>query len=404
MEEKSTRIVQGHRVWPSPFNEPVRTERRAAVEFADCTLRDGEQQAGVALDRHAKLEIAHTLDELGVYEIEAATPASGDEDRSAVRDICRAGLHAKISVVSRALVADIDEAVALGVWGVRISFPIGPLQRKHKLKDITHGEYVRRAVEVTAHAKKRGLYVVFSPYDTTRVELPFLLEVVGELAKAGVDRLRIVDTTGCATPEGISRLVRDVAVAAPDLPLEIHCHDDFGLATANTVAAVVAGAAYVSSTINGIGERSGNAATEEVALVLEGLYGIATGLDLGKLAVTSSTVARLSQVPLAPNKAVTGAGAFRHEAGMVVAGVLQDPFTAEPYEPLLVGQTRQIVVGKKSGLAAIAYKVRESGLKLAQENLVGLLEAVKSLATEKGRALTDAEFIELAKTGAITRK
>jgi isopropylmalate/homocitrate/citramalate synthase len=399
MESIRPRLIGRHRVLPSPFNELGGSSAASGshVAIADCTLRDGEQQAGLVFDHDAKLEIAQALDNLGVFEIEAATPASSEDDREAVRDICRLGLRAKVSVVCRALARDIDEAVELGAWGARISFPIGPLQRKYKLKDITPAEYIRRSQEITKYAKERGLNVIFSPYDTTRAELPFLLELVAVLnSTATVDRLRIVDTTGCALPEGIAYLVREVRRAAPDVPLEIHCHDDFGLATANTVAGVAAGATFVSSTINGLGERSGNAATEQVALVLEGLYGITTGLDLTKLTEVSATVARLSGVPLPPNMPVTGTGSFHHEAGMVVAAVLEDPFTAESYDPAIVGQHREILVGKKSGVASLAYKARQIGLTLDPDRVASLLEEVKIQAVRKRRALTDDEFRDLA--------
>ncbi len=221
---------------------------------------------------------------------------------------------------------------------------------------------------------------------------------MADLQAAGtVDRLRVVDTTGCATPEAIRLLITEIREAAPTLPLEIHCHNDFGLACANTLAGIAAGADYASTTINGLGERCGNAATEEVALALTVLYGIETGLHLKKLSGLSALVAELSGVSMQPNKAVVGANAFRHEAGMVVAGVLQDPFTAEPYVPELVGQERRILVGKKSGLVSISYKVRELGLPVAEARFPELLTRVKRASVEKRGALTDEEFTALAK-------
>ena len=381
--------------WPSPFNAVagggVSPGRR--ILFSDCTLRDGEQQAGVAFDAAGKLEIARALDELGIYEIEAGTPASSEEDREAIAAMCRGGLRAKVSVLCRAIAADIDQAMGLGVWGVRISFPISPIERRHKLKGIGDEEYLKRTLDITEHARRKGAYVIFSPYDTTRGELPFLRRLVGEVARAGtVDRLRVVDTTGCATPEAVGYVIGQIREAAPTLPLEVHCHNDFGLACANTLAGVLAGADYVSTTINGLGERCGNAATEEVALALEVLYEVRTGLDLPRLKAVSATVAGLSGVLLQPNKAVVGTNAFRHEAGMVVAGVLQDPFTAEPYAPELVGQRREILIGKKSGLVSIAHKVKELGLSIPEERFAELLTLVKQVAVKKRGALTDGEF------------
>jgi isopropylmalate/homocitrate/citramalate synthase len=307
------------------------------------------------------------------------------------------GPQAKISVLCRALPQDIDQALSLGAWGVRLSFPISRVERDAKLKGIGDEEYLQRALEITRYGRDAGAYVIFSPYDTTRAEPEFLLRVVAELDRAGtVDRLRVVDTTGCALPEGIAALIGLLKQTAPSLPMEIHCHDDFGLACANTVAGAVAGAEFISTTMNGIGERSGNAATEEVALVLEALYGIDTGLDLTRLAGLSELVEQMSGVPKAPNKAVVGLNSFRHEAGMVVAGVLKEPFTAESYAPELVGQRRQILIGKGSGLQSVAYKVDELGLDVPEERFPEVLNRVKEAANEKRRALTDDEFAELA--------
>jgi len=385
--------------WPSPFNQPagaaIAPGRR--ILFSDCTLRDGEQQAGVVLDRAAKVAIARALDELGIYEIEAGTVASSEEDRLAITDMCRLGLTSKISALCRGLNDDMDMAADLGVWGVRLSFPISLLERKHKLKGISDDDYLKRTLDLCEYGRRKGLYVIFSPYDTTRAELPFLRRLCSELERAGtVDRLRVVDTTGCALPAAVTYIIAQIRDVAPKLPLEIHCHNDFGLACANTLAGIVAGADYASTTINGLGERSGNAATEEVAMALEVLYGVSTGLNLTKLTAVSKMVAELSGVRTQVNKAVVGESAFRHESGMVVAGLLQDPYTAEAYEPELVGQKRQILLGKKSGLVSIAHKVKELALPVPEQSFPDMLNRVKQLAVSKHRALTDDEFKALA--------
>lgn len=388
-----------NRMWPSPFNKAsgaqISPERRILI--SDCTLRDGEQQAGVVLDRGAKTAIARALADLGIYEIEAGTVASSEEDRLAIAEMCQLGLRSKISALCRGINTDMDQAADLGVWGARLSFPISPLERKYKLKGISDNEYLKRTLDLCEYGRSKGLNVIFSPYDTTRAELPFLRRLVAELQQAGtVDRLRIVDTTGCALPQAITYIITQIRDVAPRLPLEIHCHNDFGLACANTLAGIAAGADYASTTINGLGERSGNAATEEVAMALEVLYGTSTGLDLNKLTEVSRLVAELSGVRTQVNKAVVGESAFRHESGMVVAGLLQDPFTAEAYEPELVGQRRQILLGKKSGLVSIAYKVKEMGLAVPEERFPEMLARVKQTAVDKHRALTDMEFKALA--------
>jgi len=388
-------------MWPSPFNEAsgAKIAPGRQIFLTDCTLRDGEQQAGIVFNRAAKVRIARALDDLGIYEIEAGTVASAEEDRQAIAEMCQAGLRSKISVLCRGITSDIDQAAALGVWAVRISFPISPLERKHKLKGIGDDEYLKRALELSEYARRKGVRVIFSPYDTTRGELPFLRRLVAELQRAGtVDRLRIVDTTGCALPEAIRYVVGQVREVAPGIPVEIHCHNDLGLACANTLAGVVAGADYASTTINGLGERCGNAATEEVAMALEVLYGVRTGLDLTKLTGISKLVAELSGVPTQVNKAVVGEGAFQHESGMAVAGLLQDPFTSEPYQPELVGQKRKILLGKKSGLASISFKVKDMGLPVPEERFPEMLTQVKQVAVNKHRALTDDEFRAVADT------
>jgi isopropylmalate/homocitrate/citramalate synthase len=295
-------------MWPSPYNQAsgaaIASGRR--ILFADCTLRDGEQQAGVVFDRAAKVAIARALDDLGIYEIEAGTVASSEEDRQAMAEMCGLGLNAKISALCRGLNTDMDHAVDLGVWGARLSFPISQLERKYKLKGISDDEYLRRALELCEYGRSKGLNIIFSPYDTTRAEIPFLRRLVGELERAGtVNRLRIVDTTGCALPVAITYIIEQIREAAPTLPLEIHCHNDFGLACANTLAGIVAGADYASTTINGLGERSGNAATEEVAMALEVLYSIPTGLDLTKLTAVSRFAHKLTKQWSATARSVT---------------------------------------------------------------------------------------------------
>ena len=386
-------------MWPSPFNQPFgpAIPRDRQILISDCTLRDGEQQAGIVFDRAAKVSIARALDSIGIYEIEAGTVASSDEDRAAVAEMSKLGLRAKISVLCRGITGDIDQAAALGAWGVRLSYPISLIERKHKLKGVSDEEYLKRALELCEYSKRKNLYVIFSPYDTTRAELAFLRRVVTELAKSGtVDRLRIVDTTGCALPAAITYIVGNIREVAPKLPLEIHCHNDFGLACANTLAGIVSGADYASTTINGLGERCGNAATEEVVVALEVLYGVKTGLDLTKLTEISRLVTDLSGVRTQVNKAVVGESAFRHESGMVVAGLLQDPFTAETYQPELVGQRRQILLGKKSGLVSISYKVKELGLSVPEQCFPEMLNRVKSEAVSRRRAITDEEFRQIA--------
>jgi isopropylmalate/homocitrate/citramalate synthase len=381
----------------SPFQEQAGGLDKfpAQLRVADCTLRDGEQQAGVVFTAREKVAIARQLDALGVYEIEAGTPAVSDDDRDALTEIAHSGLNAKISALALARPADIDVVKQCGAWAVRLSLPIGYVQRANKLR-LDDDAYLKKAIEVTTYAREQGLYVIFSPYDTTRCDLAFLQRVVSELTDRGtIDRIRLVDTVGCATPEIMRFLVSEVKKATP-VALEVHCHNDFGLAVANTIAGAQAGAEYLSVTINGIGERSGNASLEETAVALLVLYGIDIGLDTTKLMAISRLVEEASRVSLQRHKAIVGKNSFAHESGTVVAGLLQQAFTAEPYAPHLVGQTREIVLGKKSGAKSIDVKLSQLGFSASESQRNELLKRIKEEAIRAKSSIPDARFIALA--------
>jgi isopropylmalate/homocitrate/citramalate synthase len=367
----------------------------APPHVADCTLRDGEQQAGVVFSREDKIALAQTLDALGVHELEVGTPAVSDDDRLAIEAIASLGLAARLSALSRARKDDVDLVASTGVGAVRLSLPISDRQRRAKL-NLDDKQYVRLALEISAYAKGLDLEVIFSPYDTTRCDAELLGRLLRSFARERcVDRVRLVDTTGAASPEAIRYLVRFMLDAGDGLPIEVHCHDDFGLATANTIAGALAGAAYLSTTMNGLGERSGNAALEEVVMGLLVLYGVDLGIRTERLSNAAAEVEHRSGIRLQPHKAVVGANSFCHETGMVVAGLAKDPFTAETYAPELVGQKRSIVLGKKSGRASLELKLPELGLRVESELLLPLLDRVKARAIELKRGLTDHEVREL---------
>ncbi len=378
----------------SPFADRAAKDDHVAfapqLRVCDCTLRDGEQQAGIVFTVDDKIRIARALDDVGVYEIEAGTPVQSPEDCEAVEAIAQAGLKSKISALARARKDDVDLVAKIGAWGVRLSLPISQIQRSSKLK-LDDEQYVALAKDITHYAKDRGLYVTFSPYDTTRCDLDFLRRVLDVLQRQKtIDRVRLVDTTGCATPHVVRFLTREMKKAA-DIPVEIHCHNDFGLGVANTIAGAEAGAEYLSVTVNGIGERCGNASLEEAVTALRVLYGVDVGIDTSKLTKLSQLVEELSGVTLQVNKAVVGRGAFVHESGMVVAGLLKNPFTAECYRPELVGQTREIVIGKKAGIASVEAKLNELGVCFPREEIPRLVKAVKAIAMKTKRPVgTDA--------------
>ncbi|MBP1932173.1 homocitrate synthase/isopropylmalate synthase family protein [Ammoniphilus resinae] len=374
-----------------------------SVIISDCILRDGEQMAGLAFSLEDKVEIAKALNELGVDEIESGMPSVSEDDAEAVKRIVSLGLDSKVTALCRAIKSDIDTAYQAGVWGVSISLPIGDLQRKHKLK-WPDERYLDTCLSLTNYAKEKGLYVILSPYDTTRVDLDFLAKVLTTLKSEGtVDRMRVVDTVGAAHPEAMRYLIRHIKNIY-DVELEVHCHNDFGLGTANTVAAMSAGAEVASVTMNGIGERSGNTALEEVVTALDVLYGVKTNIDLSKLQEISRRIERITGVSLQAHKPVVGKNSFRHESGMVVAGLIEEPFVAEAIRPELVGQTREIVVGKGSGVVSLLHKLKE--LKVDETAVDGqvLLKKVKDLAIRQKRALTNEELLNLYQDVQLSQK
>ena len=359
---------------------------------SDCTLRDGEQQAGVVFNRQDKVELAKRLAAIGVQDLELGTPAVSEEDRLAIEEIVSLKLGATTSALARAMKPDIDLVAACGVDGVRVSQPISPIQRDAKLH-LDDDAYLRLALEITSYAKERGLQVIFSPYDTTRCDPSLLTRLLDMFRREQcVDRVRLVDTTGAATPQGIQYLIRFMLDASGGIPIEIHCHNDFGLAVANTIAGALAGAQYLSTTINGLGERCGNASLEEVVMAIRVLYDLDLGIDTTALCALCADAERRSGVRLSVNKAVVGRDAFTHETGMSVAGVLNNPFAAEAYSPPLAGQTRSIVLGKKSGKASVEFKLQQLGLSAKKEALNDILLDVKIRSIEVKRYLTDDEF------------
>ena len=383
----------------SPFNAMGMASDAAPgspPRISDCTLRDGEQQAGLVFSRQSKVAIAAMLDGLGVHDVEVGTPAVSEDDRAAIEEIAASGLRATVSALARATEADIELVAGTGADAVRISFPISARQRAAKLH-VDDGQYVSESLRISRYAKKLGLQVVFSPYDTTRADLRLLERLLRAFRRDGcVDRVRLVDTVGAASPEGIRFLVGFMREAVGDIPIEVHCHNDFGLGTANTIAAALAGADYLSVTVNGLGERAGNTPLEEVVLALKVLYGIDTGVATQRLKRVSDEVQRLSGVAVQPHKAVVGANCFRHETGTVVAGLVRDPFTAEPYAPEVVGQQRRVILGKLSGAASIRYKMAELGISHADADVTTILAAVKERSISLQRSLDDDEVRRIA--------
>ena len=379
-------------IWTGELNDPYRLEGK--VGLYDTTLRDGEQTVGVVLDPEQKLEIARLLDELGIDRIEAGFPRVSKDDWDAVRLISDAGLRAEIWGFSRAVPADLEALVELGVGASVIESPISDL--KLEAIGVSRERMLGRITDAMRFAAQHGIHAAFFGVDSTRADPAFYEQVYRGAVEAGAKEVAVVDTLGIASPEAVGELVRrTVEWVGPDVPVHFHGHNDFGLATAAAVAAVRAGARWVHGTINGMGERAGNANLAEVALTLRSLYGVESNLRLDRVRAVSERVRELSGYALEPWKPVTGETLFRRESG-AVASQFHDPPSIEPYSSELVGAERGIVLGKKSGLDSIRIKAEELGLDLPEERRADVLAKVKQLGTRKRGLVTDDEFRELA--------
>ena len=379
-------------IWTGELNR--RAAFDAEVGFYDTTLRDGEQAVGVVLDPEQKLEIARALDGLGIERIEAGFPRVSPEDEQAIRLILDAGLKAEVWGFARAVGADVEALVELGVQASVIESPIS--DRKLEALGVDREAMLERIVYAVSDAAKQGITVAFFGVDGTRADLGYFETVYKTAVEAGAKEAVVVDTIGVATPEAVEFLVGQTREwLGPDVPVHFHGHNDFGLATAAAVAAARAGARWIHGTINGMGERAGNANLGEVALALHALYGVRTGLRLERLRDVSARVRELSGYELDPWKPVVGETLFVRESG-AVASQFHDPPSIEPFSADLVGARRKIVLGKKSGLDSIRIKCEELGLDLDADRQRRLLEAVKQLGAEKRGLVTDEEFRRLA--------
>jgi isopropylmalate/homocitrate/citramalate synthase len=377
-------------IWTGELNDPYRLG--GTVGLYDTTLRDGEQTVGVVFDPGQKLEIARLLDELGVDRIEAGFPRVSQDDWDAVRTISEAGLHAEIWGFSRAVPADLEALVELGVEASVIESPISDL--KLDAIGVSRETMLGRIAGAMQFAAEHGIHAAFFGVDSTRAEPGFYEQVFKTAVEAGAKEVAVVDTLGIASPEAVADLVGRTAEWT-DVPVHFHGHNDFGLATAAAVAAVRAGASWVHGTVNGMGERAGNASLGEVALTLRALYGVESNLRLDRIREVSARVRELSGYELEPWKPVTGDTLFRRESG-AVASQFHDPPSIEPYSSALVGAERGIVLGKKSGLDSIRIVAEELGLDLPEERRAEVLARVKELGARKRGLVTDEEFRGLA--------
>ena len=366
------------------------------VRIFDTTLRDGEQSPGVALSPENKLNIAKKLDELGVDAIETGFPVISEGEQQAVKMITQASLSAELCGLARTNQRDIDAVVDCGLKYVHTFIATSDIHLQYKLH-LSQEQALEKAVESVEYAKSRGLQVEFSAEDATRTDRDFLKKIFTAVTKAGADRIDIPDTVGYSTPQYIAEITKD-AIEATKLPISMHCHNDFGLAVANAISGIQAGAQCAHVTINGIGERAGNASLEELVMALQCLkfdQTWETGIKTELLYETSKYVSKLAGMPVQPNKAIIGENAFGHESGIHTHGVLSNPLTYEPISPEIVGRNRWLQVGKHAGAHGIAAMLEEYGVQPDKDQLKKILEKVKAIG-DQGKHVTDVELLSIA--------
>jgi isopropylmalate/homocitrate/citramalate synthase len=383
-------------LWTGDLNAmALEPQPRVTVGLYDTTLRDGEQTVGVVLSPEQKVEIAKALSNAGVDRIEAGFPRVSEDDARAIALILETDLEAEIWGFSRAVRADVEALVELGVRSSVIESPVS--DGKLAALGVSRETMLERIRGAVSFAASEGIRIAFFGVDSTRAELEFVRRAYESAVEAGAQEVVVVDTLGIATPEAAAFLVTEVVERLDgEVPVHWHGHDDFGLATAAAVAAVQAGATWVQGTVNGMGERAGNADLVEVALALEALYGIPTRLRFEQVRALGELVQELAGTQIAPWKAVTGENLFTRESG-AVAAQFHDPSAIEPYSSELVGAERGIVLGKKSGLDSVRIKVAELGLDVSEERYPAILEAVKRTGTKQRGLVTDAQFRRLVR-------
>jgi homocitrate synthase NifV len=364
-----------------------------AVRVDDTTLRDGEQTAGVVFSNHEKVRIAKLLDEVGVHQIEVGIPAMGGDEKETIKQIVGLGLDASILAWNRAVIEDLKHSLDCGVEAVAISMSASDIHIEHKLQK-SRQWVLDQIRECVAFAKQQDLYVSVNAEDASRADLEFLLRFGQAAREEGADRLRFCDTLGILDPFDTYNVISFLKKEG-GLDIEMHTHDDFGMATANALAGIKAGATYVNTTVNGLGERAGNAALEEVVMALKYLGHVEIGLHTHRFRELSEYVAAASARTIPAWKSIVGTNVFAHESGIHADGVIKNPLNYETFSPEDVGLERQIVVGKHSGSRTIYRKFQEFGIELSKDDADAVLELVRSTAIELKRALFDKELMYL---------
>jgi len=366
------------------------------VRIFDTTLRDGEQTPGVSLTPEEKMEIGKQLDKLGVDAIEAGFPSASEGEQKALKDLVNAGLNAEICALTRTLKSDIDAAIACEVNSIHTFISTSDVQMKYAL-NMTPEQVLKAVDESVQYIKNHGFICEFSPMDATRTRMEFLEKVCMTAEEAGADRINIPDTVGIMKPASMRRLIEDLHGVAK-VPLSVHCHNDFGMAVANSLAGVEVGATQVHVAVNGLGERAGNAALEETVMSLHMIYKKKTRINTKLLYETSRLVSRLTGVIIQPNKAIVGENAFAHESGIHTRGVVVKPLTFEPIKPETVGRKRRLIAGKLAGKHGIKSELAEAGIYPNDKQLSEIVNRTKELG-DKGKMVTDADLFAISRIG-----
>jgi methanogen homocitrate synthase len=365
-------------ILPSPYNfTNFKAPQLDEYIIHDSTLREGEQTPGVIFSIEDKLKIAKKLDEVGIQQIEAGFPAASEKQRKCIESLVNMNLDAQLSAFARAKKEDIDTVADSGADGIVLSLSISPYHRKYKFLDMSQETYLEKLAKHISYAESYGLFVIYSAEDTTREDdLNFLKKAYKTAEEAGADRARIVDTLGCASPNGMSFLVKEIEKVI-EIPIEVHCHNDLGLALANSLASVEAGASTVSTSVNGLGERAGITVTEEVIPALHIIFGTSP-FEMNQLTSLSKFVEEVSGISMPPQKPLTGENVTAHSSGIHQHGVLVNPSTYEFYPPRLVGQRRKVYIDELGGRHGIMYVAKnELGLEISEETARKVLEKVK---------------------------